>query len=221
MTASDRGDQQAITALPTLDTRLLANTSGPLVSAGRCITRLARRLALPADRIDIRTTSKQPAKASHLFARGEPRYFRLRSKRWWLLEHAPFDPIRFQQRHQALVLRLQNGQGISLRHGSFVRRRFHRICHYGRFPSRGISRPGYRFVRNSSITASASFHPSPPIRAIKLVQTRSNARIESSSFQRTPVDNIGATSSVRLRVSFSSMRCSAIARVIGFPSSAR
>ena len=37
----------------------------------------------------------------------------------------------------------------------------------------------------------------------------------------TPAGNIGATSSVRLRVSFSSMRCSAIARVIGLPSSAR
>jgi hypothetical protein len=71
------------------------------------------------------------------------------------------------------------------------------------------------------MTASETFHASPLIRAISSDQTRSNAWIASSSFQRMLAGSIGATSSVRLRGNFSSMRCSAIARVIGLPSRAR
>src|SRR5690606_34648579 len=40
-------DQRAIPAVSALDTRLLAHSSAPLVRTGRCVTRLAGRLALP------------------------------------------------------------------------------------------------------------------------------------------------------------------------------
>lgn len=71
------------------------------------------------------------------------------------------------------------------------------------------------------MTASECFHVSLLIRAINSVQMRSKVWIASASYQRTHADSIGATSSVRLGVNFSSMRCSAIARVIGLPSRAR
>lgn len=133
----------------------------------------------------------------------------------------PLNAIRFQQSNQAGVFGLQLGRRIWFSHSSRTQCSSRPCRHTRRTGFCDISRPGNRFWRNSSSTGSASFHPSPAIRAISSSHTRSNAWIAFSSSNRTPAGGKGAMSSVRLRVSFSSMRCSATARVIGLPSSVK
>ena len=105
-------DQRAVAAVPALDARLLADTGPPLVGAGRRVARLARGLALPADRVDIGAAAEQPAKQCHLLVRWTEAcdWFRLsgdtRSVRG-CRRRCHVDAVRLQQRHQPRVLGLQ------------------------------------------------------------------------------------------------------------------
>lgn len=64
-------DQQAVTAVATLDARLLADTGAPLVGTGRGVTGLACGFALPANRIDIGSTPKKAAEQCDLLGGGQ------------------------------------------------------------------------------------------------------------------------------------------------------
>ena len=63
-----QGNQQAVIALTTLDTRLFANTGQPLIATGRCIARVAGGFAFPADRVDVGAATKQPTKERYFFS---------------------------------------------------------------------------------------------------------------------------------------------------------
>lgn len=72
-----------------------------------------------------------------------------------------------------------------------------------------------------AMTAAEDFQGSPGTRVTSCRHTRPNAAIAVVSSKLTPAGSSGATSSVRLRLSFCSIRSSAMARVIGCPSSSR
>ncbi|MFO1206301.1 MAG: hypothetical protein U1E63_11330 [Burkholderiales bacterium] len=115
-------DQRAIPTVSALDSGLLAHSSAPLVRTGRCVTRLAGRLALPTHGVDIRATPKPPAKECHFRLGGESRRFGLRRRSCRFRRETPLDSVCLQERDQSLVLRLQHAQGFGLRRRSLARR---------------------------------------------------------------------------------------------------
>ena len=114
------GKHQPVAAVTTLDAWLLAYARAPLVAAGRSVARLARRLAFPADGIDVHSAAKQPSEQRNLSVGGKIRGFRLSDTGLGRSRLPPLDPMGVEQRGKALVLRLQRREPILLGHGDSI-----------------------------------------------------------------------------------------------------
>jgi hypothetical protein len=114
------GNQQPVAAVAALDARLLAYTGAPLVATSRGVTGLARRLAFPADWIDVYAAAKQPPEQYNLFTRGKMGGFGLASGRLGYCRLSPIDPVGIQQRGEAFVFRLKRCEWIPFGHGDSI-----------------------------------------------------------------------------------------------------
>lgn len=100
-------DQQAFAAIAAFDSGLFADTGTPFVGAGRCVARLTRGFAFPADWINIRAPAKQASEQSYLLGGGQPGGFLFSGRKGNWLSLLPIDSMGFEQCNQACVFLLE------------------------------------------------------------------------------------------------------------------